>query len=254
VYTNRGQRGERLDSIERRRGKFPSIFFCTSEKTSSFVIQSTFIMNEKISPAEDLRSIRKLMEESSKFLSLSGFSGIFMGLFSIAGAILAWMLVNRGTDAAGTVGLISFPASIPDAIKSGLLTDATAVLILSLGAALFFSYRKARAAGKSLWTTASRRLMFNLFIPLVSGGIFALILFSRGSFDLIIPVFLIFYGLGLINAGKFTYDEIFYLGLLEIATGLLAAIFPFLGLLFWVFGFGIYHMVYGIFMYRKYEA
>jgi hypothetical protein len=65
---------------------------------------------------------------------------------------------------------------------------------------------------------------------------------------------LIFYGLALIHAGKFTYSEIFYLGILEIFTGLAAALFPDLGLLFWIIGFGILHIVYGVMMYRKYEA
>ena len=67
-------------------------------------------------------------------------------------------------------------------------------------------------------------------------------------------MFLIFYGLALLNAGKFTYGEIFYLGILEIITGLIAALLPSQGLIFWIVGFGILHIVYGLVMYRKYEA
>jgi hypothetical protein len=64
---------------------------------------------------------------------------------------------------------------------------------------------------------------------------------------------LIFYGLALVNAGKFTYSEVFYLGLTEIITGLFAAVFPEYGILFWAFGFGLLHIIYGLLMYRKYE-
>jgi len=65
---------------------------------------------------------------------------------------------------------------------------------------------------------------------------------------------LIFYGLALVDAGKFTYGEVFYLGILEIITGLVSAFFPSLGLFFWIFGFGVLHVIYGLVMYRKYEA
>jgi hypothetical protein len=72
--------------------------------------------------------------------------------------------------------------------------------------------------------------------------------------QLIIPCFLIFYGLGLVNAGKFTFGEIYYLGILEIITGLISAFIPGRGLIFWIFGFGILHIIYGLAVYRKYEA
>ena len=64
---------------------------------------------------------------------------------------------------------------------------------------------------------------------------------------------LIFYGLSLINASKFTHNEIGVLGAGEIFLGIVAAFFVGYGLLFWAIGFGLFHIIYGTYMYFKYE-
>lgn len=210
-------------------------------------------MENNHSSAEDIKTIRKMMEESTKFLSLSGFSGVFLGLFAIAGAMVAWFIIPEGGNISSEDYLNSLPVNEATAIKLQMGLNALVVLLLSVAAALYFSFRNATRSGRSIWTPVSKRLFINLSIPLAAGGIFALILAFQNHFQLIIPVFLVFYGLALINAGKFTYDEIFYLGIFEIITGLAAAVFPDQGLLFWMFGFGILHIVYGVMMYRKYQ-
>jgi hypothetical protein len=209
-------------------------------------------MEKNPSSAEELKTIRKIMEESTKFLSLSGLSGIFPGLFAIAGALVAHYLIQGSADKDGYLSLLSGEAS--PAVRWQMMTDALLVLLLSLAAAFYFSIRKARKSGTGFWTPVSKRLLISLLIPLAAGGCFALILLIRNEVWLIIPAFLVFYGLGLVSAGRFTYNELFYLGILEIITGLVSAFFPARGLLFWIAGFGILHIVYGIFMYRKYES
>jgi hypothetical protein len=192
-------------------------------------------MEKNITSSDELKEIRKIMEESTRFLSLSGLSGVCAGIFAIAGAMVAWF-----TDT--------------PVLKWQLITDAIIVLVLSVVFTLWLSGRKASRAGKALWTPVLKRLVVNMMIPLLSGGLFIIILLVQNHIQLIVPGMLIFYGLALVNAGKFTYGEIFYLGLLEIFTGLLAALFPSLWIFFWTFGFGFLHIVYGLFMYRKYEA
>ncbi|HOO98082.1 MAG TPA: hypothetical protein PLV06_05225 [Bacteroidales bacterium] len=204
--------------------------------------------------AEELKTIRKIMEESTKFLSLSGLSGVFPGIFAIAGALAAWLLIFRKNGISTDQYFNTAASTVMSFISWKMLIVALTVLSLSLATAFYFSVRKAKRTGVNFWTPVSRRMMINLFIPLVAGGIFALILIFHGHTGVIIPVLLIFYGLSLVNAGKFTYNEIFYLGILQIVTGLLCALFPAQGLLFWSLGFGVLHIVYGLFMYRKYEA
>ncbi len=63
---------------------------------------------------------------------------------------------------------------------------------------------------------------------------------------------LIFYGLALVNGGKYTFPEIRTLGILQIIIGLLAFQFIGLSLLFWALGFGLVQIIYGLVIQRKY--
>jgi hypothetical protein len=192
---------------------------------------------------DDIKAIRKIMEESSRFLSLSGLSGIFPGLTAIAGAVIAYFFIlDKG--AINDIGSVTLK----------LIADAVIVLVLSVLFGFYFSIKKARKDGKKFLTPISKRLLINLFIPLATGGVLVIVLLLQNNTQLIIPCFLIFYGLALVNAGKFTFGEIYYLGILEIITGLISAFIPGWGLIFFVFGFGILHIIYGLSLYRKYEA
>lgn len=203
---------------------------------------------------EDIRAIRKIMEESSRFLSLSGLSGIFAGVTAIAGALFAYFFILDS----GSVHYDEYFRSLPEneAFSLGwqLIAVAVLVLVLSVLFSFYFSIKKAKRDRKNFWTPVSRRLLTNLLIPLAAGGIFVIALLIQNQIQLIVPCFLIFYGLALVSAGKFTFGEVFYLGILEIVTGLVSAFIPGWGLIFWILGFGILHIFYGLAMYRKYEA
>jgi hypothetical protein len=203
---------------------------------------------------EDIKAIRKMMEESSRFLSLSGLSGVFAGITAIAGALIAYFFIFRNGSIKYDDYLKVLSSHESTVLRWQLIADASLVLVISVLLALWFSVQKAKKQGKNFLTPASKRLLINFFIPLVTGGVFIIVLLFQNNLQLIVPCFLLFYGLALVNAGKFTFDEIFYLGILEIVTGLVAAFFPGWGLIFWIFGFGILHIIYGLALYRKYEV
>lgn len=203
---------------------------------------------------EDIKAIRKIMEESSRFLSLSGLSGVFAGATAIAGALIAYFLILDKGSIHYDEYLRNIPATETFSLTWKLIADAALVLVLSLFFSFYFSARKVKREGNNFWTPLSKRMLINFLIPLVTGGLFIIVLMIQNNIPLIIPGFLIFYGLALVNAGKFTFGEIFYLGILEIVTGLVAAFIPGWGLIFWIFGFGFLHIIYGLVMYRKYEA
>lgn len=210
-------------------------------------------MDNKTSYLEDLKIIRKVMEDSSRFLTLSGLSGIFAGIFALAGAAVAYFVILKN----GTTQYADYFRNLPIkeiiALRRQLITDALVVLFLAIGASLFFSIRKAERKGVKIWTPISRRMLINLLIPLIVGAVFIVALLIHNQTGMAVPCMLLFYGLALVNAGKFTFSEIFYLGLLEIFTGLISAFFPYWGLYFWAIGFGILHIVYGLIMFRRYE-
>jgi len=133
-----------------------------------------------------------------------------------------------------------------------LFVIAVSVLVLSLFTIFLLTIKKARKEQKPVWGPGSKLLLLNLLIPLITGGILISILALRGYYDVISPAFLIFYGLALVNAAKYTRPEMLGLGITEIILGLVAAIFSGYGLYLWALGFGILHIVYGL-MYLKNE-
>ncbi|MBX7110047.1 MAG: hypothetical protein K1X61_15465 [Chitinophagales bacterium] len=195
---------------------------------------------------EDLQEIRSLMERSSRFISLSGLSGICAGTFALAGAFITWQYVHH--DYAG------FIWNIVDQVPAlwFLAAVACGVLLMSVVTGIFFTTRNAKRKGQKIWDASSRNLLINLAIPLIAGGLFCLVLLYHAP-ALMAPATLVFYGLALINASKYTLSDIRYLGFCEIITGLLASVSPGYGLLFWAFGFGVLHIIYGAMMYFKYE-
>ncbi len=211
-------------------------------------------MNQSSQHLEDIKIIKKIMEESSRFLSLSGLSGVFAGIFAIAGAITAKIIIPDSMIN-GQGYTESFMAD-PEGVKviKLLFADAGVVLFLALASAVFFSYRKAAKAGHSLWTPVSRRLLLNLLIPLAAGGFFVLITLGRIPGTVSASATLIFYGLALVNAGKFTFDEVYWLGVTELVTGLISLLFPGYTLYFWAFGFGVLHIGYGYYMHYRYRG
>ncbi|TKK66125.1 hypothetical protein FC093_17870 [Ilyomonas limi] len=198
----------------------------------------------------DIAEMRSLMERSSKFLSLSGLAGIMAGVYALAGAYIAYRFFNFNPDK--IVYSIVKPESLyADLFKVVLL--AIIILILAIGTAIFLSFKKAHKRGEKLWNPTARRLLIHMAIPLIAGGLLILILTSKGLIGLIAPFTLLFYGLALYNAGKFTYEEVKSLGLIEIGLGLISSYFVEYGLLFWTVGFGVVHIIYGIYMHYRYE-
>jgi hypothetical protein len=207
-------------------------------------------MKEEQDYIQDIVDIRSMMERSSKFLSLSGWAGIMAGIYALSGAFIAYKFLGFNPHE------IVYSNIAPAGLFSSLLTVimlAFMLLILAIGTAIFFSYKKAEKKGEKLWTPISRRLLINMAVPLIAGGLLILILISKGLIGLIAPFTLLFYGLALYNAGKFTYEVVKILGLIEIVLGLLSSYFISYGLLFWAFGFGVVHIIYGIYMYYRYE-
>jgi len=204
---------------------------------------------------ENLSEIRSLMERSSRFISLSGLSGVAAGIFALLGAAAVYLYLDMSPFA----GRKAYYVEALTTYKWGMdymtffLVDAALVLLLALASGIFFTTKKARKKGQKIWDPLTIRLLLNMAIPLAAGGIFCLGLLYHGEFGLVAPATLIFYGLACVNASKYTLSDIRYLGLLEIGLGLIAVFNVGYGLEFWAVGFGILHIIYGTLMYFKYD-
>lgn len=209
---------------------------------------------------QDLQHIKQMMERSSRFISLSGLSGIAAGLCALVGAYFANNVINtsynntlRKLDSdlydVATQGKLS----VREFMGNSLFQIAIITFIAAFAFSFLFTYLRSKKTNTKLWGTTSKRLFINVMIPLLAGGIYILKLIEAETFGLIAPGCLIFYGLALVNASKFTLGEVRYLGYLQIVLGIINLWFVGYGIYFWAIGFGILHIIYGVFMWNKYE-
>lgn len=204
---------------------------------------------EKEKYIQDLADIKNMMEKSSRFISLSGLSGVLAGTFALIGAYMAWGVLYK-FDAYFSRQFVTY---LPQIVLYKLILIGAVVLILSLIVGMILTQRMAKKQGRTIWDETAKRLVIHLAIPLITGGLFLSILLFKGLVGIVAPGTLIFYGLALINASKYTVRDIQFLGISEIIVGIVATYFIGYGLFFWAFGFGILHIIYGIMMYLKYE-
>jgi hypothetical protein len=197
----------------------------------------------------ELSSIRNLMERSTKFISLSGLSGIMAGIYALIGAFVGYKLVYTENS-----GLLYRDVYLSNpSIWWPLFLVAAAVLILSVITGIWLTIKQAQKKGESFWNPVSKRLLLNMAIPLITGGFFILIILFKGHYHIIASACLLFYGLALVSASQFTFTDVKWLGFCEIILGLLAALYPGQGIVFWAIGFGVLHILYGAIMYFKYN-
>ncbi len=204
---------------------------------------------------ESIHEIRSIMERSSKFMSLSGLSGIAAGITALVSGTIAYFYLGstwRHEHVSNYDNLNQSPAAHEQIIF--LLSLAIATILIAIIFAYIFTRRNAKRKNLPIWDKTARLLTFNMCVPLITGGLFVLALvFKFGLYGFVAPSTLIFYGLALVNASKYTVSYTHWLGLAEIATGLMALVFYGYGLLFWIIGFGVFHIIYGIVLYNQFE-
>jgi hypothetical protein len=203
---------------------------------------------------DELRQIRQMMERSSRFISLSGLSGVAAGCCALAGAWVAHDYVKGTRDFRIDSGITAdSTGSLQGLFNNLIFWIALATLAGALISAFVFTWLRSKKQGMPVWGVTARRLLLNMSIPLIAGAAFLLKLMEYGTFGLVAPGCLIFYGLALVNASRYTLNEIRYLGYCQLMLGLIAMGFTGYGIYFWVAGFGVLHIIYGMIMWQRYE-
>ena len=189
---------------------------------------------------KDISEIKNLMDRSSRFISLSGLSGIFAGIYAIIGAAIAYAYLFP--EPGEFLKLHSWNFKL-------LLALLASVLVLSVVTAYLLTTRRAKNNNEKIWDATTKRLLVNFLIPLVTGGIYIIIKLNSQHYGLTASLMLLFYGLALVNASKYTIGNVKYLGYAQIIIGLICAALPGYGFWFWLLGFGFFHIIYGSLMY-----
>ena len=207
-------------------------------------------MKEEKDYIKDISEIRSMMERSSRFLSLSGLSGVMAGIYALAGALVAFLVFGFNPDSVtySMTGTAGTPANISSVIIVALI-----ILALALGTVVYLSRRNAGKRGEKMWSATTRRLLANMMVPLSTGGILIVILILNGLAGLAAPISMIFYGLALFTASKMTLEEVKLMGIIQISLGLISILVIQYSLIIWALGFGLVNIVYGIYMHYKYE-
>lgn len=207
--------------------------------------------NQQQATLQEVKDIRQMMERSTRFISLSGLSGIAAGFFAIIGAAIARYVVFK--DYYDNYEEFGWTREEFRKLKIQSLGLAAAVFTAAFLTAFYFTWRKSSKQGIAVWNPASKRLFWNTVIPLVAGGLFILGMLKYNQWSFVAPACLVFYGLALVNASKYTLSDIRYLGYCEIIVGLINMQWTGYGLYFWALGFGVLHIIYGVLMWWKYE-
>ncbi|WP_034059916.1 hypothetical protein [Lacinutrix jangbogonensis] len=194
---------------------------------------------------KDISEIKNLMNKSSRFISLSGLSGILAGVYALIGAAAAYYIVTNS---------YSTDLLLDDTIFKICVAILAGVASLSIITGIYLTTRKAKKTGEKIWDISSKRLLFNFLIPLLVGGLYILIILNQARYGHTAALMLIFYGLALVSASKYSIGDIKYLGYTEIILGLICALMPSFGFYFWVLGFGVMHIIYGTIMHLKYDT
>lgn len=204
---------------------------------------------------DTLQDIKRMMERSSRFISLSGWSGVSAGCCALIGAWLAHIKLEGMIGQTPEGEYFSRTPIILSRISlfNDLIIIAVCTFVAALVSAFFFTWLRSRKQQTPLWDRTVQRLMWNTALPLVVGGIVILRCLELGYYEMIAPGCLIFYGLALVNASKYTLGEIRYLGYGQLILGVINLWSTGTGLLLWALGFGVLHIVYGLVMWWKYE-
>lgn len=189
---------------------------------------------------KDISEIKNLMNKSSQFISLSGLSGAFAGIYAIIGAAYFYITTR-------SIKISDFETK--DIDKATIIF--ILFVILSTLTTIIFTSIRAKSLDEKSWDVKTKNLVQAFFTPILIGLVFVLILYFNNEYNYLLALLLVFYGIGLLNAGFTTNNLVKPLGYIQVTFGLICAIKYDYTFWFFAIGFGIVHLVYGSIVYFK---
>ena len=179
---------------------------------------------------EHLQVIRETMERSSAFTAVPGWGFVATGITALIAAPIALRM------------------STADAWLAAWLIEA----LIGVTIALATMHHKAERLGTRLLSISGRRLFIGLLPALAAGGLLTIALMWAGTLRLIPGVWLVLYGVAVMQAGAFSVRTVPAMGAAFVVFGAIALPLPW----FWAnimlaAGFGVLHVVFGTLIARK---
>jgi hypothetical protein len=172
---------------------------------------------------ENILFIRRTMEASGTFTSVSGVGGIAMGLIAVGAATFA----------------ARFPS--PEARLRVWLGAA----VVAAAVSGFAVVRKASRRRESALSGPGRRFVLNFMPAVLAGAVLTAALFRAGPIELLPGTWLLLYGTGVVTGGAFSVRVVPAMGLGFMLFGVIALLVPPLGEPLMLAGFGGLHVAFG---------
>jgi len=179
---------------------------------------------------DHLRVIRQTMERTSAFTAVPG-----------------W-----GFCLIGPTALIAAPIAYRQATPLGWLAVWLAEALVASTIALAAMHLKATRLSTELLSVPGRRLFAGLLPALAAGGLLTIALMREGPTQLIPGVWLVLYGVAVMQAGAFSVRTVPAMGAAFVSLGAIALPLPW----FWsnlvlAAGFGLLHIIFGFVIARR---
>lgn len=171
---------------------------------------------------------------SPKFISISGISSILIGIYALVGSFYVHQVLQS----------INTYTSLDHVFD--IFTAAITVLLLSIATGIIIAKRKGVREKQPIWNSASKLMLSNICIPLLTGACITIVLLVKGYYSLIAGILLLFYGLSLVSVSDFSSNRLRWLGIINVVLGLTALWYTKNALYLLVAGFGGLHIVYGV--------
>ncbi|MDQ3698573.1 MAG: hypothetical protein M3373_11215 [Gemmatimonadota bacterium] len=179
---------------------------------------------------DDLRYIRRTMENSSSFTAISGWGEVVIGATAIVAGIIAARQATREAW-----------------LATWLVEALLSVVIGGVATGL-----KARAARLPLFSGPLRKFVLSFSPPIVVGAALTLALVRVEQYAAIPGMWLLLYGTGVVTGGAFSVGIVPVMGLSFMALGGVALFgAPAWGNLILIAGFGGLHVLYGLAIARR---
>jgi len=182
------------------------------------------------SALEHLEIIRQTMERSTSFTAVSGWGYVAMGLTALIAAAVA---MRQATT---------------EAWLAVWLAEALVAVTLALVA----MHWKASRSSTPIMSASGRRLFVGLLPALFAGGVMTVALVRAGDPRQIPGVWLLLYGVAVMQAGAFSVRTIPFMGAVFVLAGAIALPLPW----WWAnvmlaVGFGLAHIAFGAYIARR---
>jgi hypothetical protein len=168
------------------------------------------------------------MESASTFTALSGWGLVAVGVVGLLAAFLAWR------------------AGQPE--KLSIWLPAALVGVICAGAA---NASKARRLEMPLWSGSFRKVAWVMTPVLAAGALLTFALVGANARYLLPGTWLALYGAGVTAGGTFSLRAVRWMGLALVVLGGLALRVPQQGIVFLAVGFGILHILFGVYLVGK---